>query len=157
MQGTATNVTKSTKLFNHRQVALPADTLMKSESNDKALLNMSKENTIKQSLIKEYGLKDESQAELERGLRKAACNNKLDDVRRFIQLVGNIDAKDPSQGKTALHWAVARNHPACVQELLNAGADPTIEDNDKKIPGHYALNEEILKLIKSGKKCVINA
>jgi ankyrin repeat protein len=102
-------------------------------------------------LVQMFALKDDSQVELERGLRKAACNNKLEALKIFIKLVHNIDAPDsnPTQGKTALHWAVIKNHSACVQELLQANADPAIKDRDGKTVRDYISNENepVFKLL----------
>lgn len=39
-------------------------------------------------------------------------------------------------GRTALHEACAAGHAACVHELLVAGADPNIPDQDGRRPLH---------------------
>jgi ankyrin repeat protein len=45
-----------------------------------------------------------------------------------------LDTRDASWGKTALHWAVFHNRPAHVRALLVAGADASIVDNRRRTP-----------------------
>jgi ankyrin repeat protein len=85
-------------------------------------------------------------------LRKAAFNNRLEALKEFIQLVNTINAKDPKQGKTALHFAVSKGHLECVKELLSAGADPVVKDASEKAPGDYTSNEEILRILRTRQK-----
>ncbi|CAL4060330.1 unnamed protein product [Meganyctiphanes norvegica] len=46
----------------------------------------------------------------------------------------NWQNPDVKWGYTALHWAAANNHPAIVTELLGAGADKNIKNNDGSTP-----------------------
>ena len=50
-------------------------------------------------------------------------------------------------GKTALHWAAKKNALSCVQLLLESGAEPSVEDKDKKRPLDETTNQEILELL----------
>ncbi len=135
-------------LDQHSLVAIEGEFSLQTEQMfKKALVNMFKLSSPIGNLIKKYKLKDDSQIELERGLRNAAANNRLDDLKIFIQKVQNINAKDAKTGKTALYWAVFKNNLECVRELLSAGADPRIEDNDQRKPANYTTSEEILRLL----------
>lgn len=89
-------------------------------------------------LLTRYELTDDTQPTLERGLRMAAANNKIEDLKIFIHFVKNINAKDnnPKRGKTALHLAAERNHLACYHLLKTHGADETLldaEGNEAKL------------------------
>ncbi len=88
------------------------------------------ETTEIQMLVKKYSLPDNSQASLEKGLRKAATNNNIDDLKKFIKLVKNINAQDtnPNVQRTALHWAAIKGHDTCYNLLLESGADRNIPD-----------------------------
>ncbi len=81
-------------------------------------------------LIKKYNLPDSSQVSLEKGLRNAATNNQVEDLKKFIQLVKNINAQDanPKVKRTALHWAAIKGHDDCCQLLLESGANHSIPD-----------------------------
>ncbi len=81
-------------------------------------------------LIKKYGLPDSTQKSFEQGLRNAAANNKIDDLKIFIKLVKNINAQDvnPNVQRTALHWAAIKGHKECYQLLINADANPDIPE-----------------------------
>lgn len=81
-------------------------------------------------LVVKYGLENSDQISLERGLRKAAANNQIEDLNIFIKLVKNVNAKDsnPSVGRTALHWAAVKENKECYELLIAAGADPALVD-----------------------------
>jgi hypothetical protein len=81
-------------------------------------------------LIKKYNLPDASQISLEKGLRNAASNNKIEDLKCFITYVKNLDAKDtnPKMQRTALHWAAIKGNSECYQLLIQAAVDPMISD-----------------------------
>ncbi|MBY0544497.1 MAG: ankyrin repeat domain-containing protein [Gammaproteobacteria bacterium] len=74
--------------------------------------------SILDRLVKKYALKDQSQSELEKGLRQAAVNGYEDDLRHFISHVANINSISPSSGNTALHWAAKNAHIGCIKLLL---------------------------------------
>lgn len=69
-------------------------------------------------------------------LHQALVSNKADVVRLLLseqhlhKLADNLNAVD-SQGRTALHIASFKADPEIVQLLLDAKADPTIEDGNK--------------------------
>lgn len=88
-------------------------------------------------LAKFYKLKDTSQPELEKGLRRAAASNNVEDLKKFIDAQVNVNAQDSKLKKTALHWAVEKNAPACVFILQVSGADDTIKDAFGKRPGDF--------------------
>lgn len=81
-------------------------------------------------LLAKYSLPDCAQASLEKGLRNAATNNHLDNLKILINLVKNLDAQDsnPKVKRTALHWAAIKKHDDCYELLLQAGANANIPD-----------------------------
>lgn len=93
------------------------------------------------SKLKEYKLLNDSQENLEKGLRIAAHNNRYDDVEIFIQYVKNINAQDnnPEKRLTALHLAVIKNHKEIAQLLKNCGALVDIQDAKNKTAIGYAI------------------
>lgn len=88
------------------------------------------ENTEINYLVKKYNLSGNTQPLLEKGLRNAATNNQVADLKKFIKFVKNIDAQDtnPKVQRTALHWAAVKGHDECCQLLLESGANPNILD-----------------------------
>lgn len=52
-----------------------------------------------------------------------------------------------SNGLTPLHWAVDRGHFTACKLLLDAGADPKVQDNDGLCPLEYAETCEHLEII----------
>jgi ankyrin repeat protein len=90
--------------------------------------NSSLKEQKKQQLKSRYNLPDLSEPQLARGLRNAAVNGKLDDLKDFIELGANIDANDNSQKKTALHYALEKEHMLCVHWLIEHGANYNIAD-----------------------------
>jgi hypothetical protein len=104
------------------------------------------------SLITKYKLENKSQPMLDKGLRRAADSSCSEDLEIFHKSGANINAQDdnPKIKKTALHWAVIKNHKDCVKNLLAWGARSDIPDADKKTAYDYAKgNPEIFDLIKS--------
>jgi hypothetical protein len=90
-----------------------------------------------------------SPAQLEKGLRRAAASNQVDDITSFLQLGVDINAADEKQGKTALHHAVLRKLTTCIRTLLANGASYYIYDVESKSALDYAFeseSEEILNL-----------
>jgi len=81
-------------------------------------------------LVKKYNLPNTQQTSLEKALRSAVASQYLEDVKFFIEHIQNINAQDtnPTSRKTALHWAVLKEHRECLQALLEAGAGPLIAD-----------------------------
>ncbi|WP_419419887.1 hypothetical protein ACNVED_00850 [Legionella sp. D16C41] len=96
-------------------------------------------------LVKKYSLPDTSQASLEKGLRKAAYNNQKDDVKSFILTVKNINAIDTveTSQKSALHLAAIKGHKAIYDVLVTAGANPKLQDAEKKTPESYMQSHEL--------------
>ncbi len=93
-----------------------------------------------QSLQKRYKLTDTSQKSLEKALRQAAANNRIEDVDYLISKVQNIDAADsnPTSQKTALHYAAIRAYKDIWISLTNAGAKTDIADAAGKTAAYYA-------------------
>jgi acyl-coenzyme A synthetase/AMP-(fatty) acid ligase/thioesterase domain-containing protein len=87
------------------------------------------QSTRLERIVNAYKLPDTSQSSLEKALRQAACNNRIDDLRFLMSKVSNIDAQDtnPDSQRTALHWAAIKLHHECY-ELLLEKADRAIVD-----------------------------
>jgi hypothetical protein len=92
-----------------------------------------------QRLMKKYKLSDDSQKSYEKGLRNAAANNFVEDLRLFIDLVGDINAVDenPKSRRTALIHAARNGHMECYQLLLERGANPEIQDASGSTAAQY--------------------
>jgi hypothetical protein len=100
-------------------------------------------------LVVEYRLENMSPISLGKGLRVAAANKKVNDLKVFIQHVDNIDRQDENElnRKTALHWAVIKESKECAETLVKAGARWDIPDYFKKTALDYAKeknNNELL-------------
>jgi len=110
------------------------------------------------TLEKEYGLKDTSQHsdELEKGLRKAALNNKLEDFDIFVQHKININAKNGSAGDSALHIAARKGYIEFVRKLLENGADISNKNNEGKTPLECASDLNIVKLLKNKRRIAMS-
>ncbi len=98
-------------------------------------------------LIKKYELKDDSQSELEKGLRNAAKQESDEDLRIFIFFVKDINAQDAKDEGTALHQAVKAGSSLCVARLLHYEAHTDIKDTDGKIPLDYAKDNTIIAML----------
>lgn len=82
------------------------------------------------ALLKKYKLPDDSQRSIEKGLRNAAANNQVDDLKWFLSKIQNINAVDdnPTQQKSALHQAANKGFQSCCALLLAHGANPDLKD-----------------------------
>jgi len=105
------------------------------------------------SKLEEYKLLNDSQENLEKGLRIAAHNNRYDDIKIFIQYVKNLNAQDnnPEKRFTALHLAVFKNHKEIAQLLKNSDALVDIKDAKNKTAIDYAIelgNKEMEMILK---------
>lgn len=74
------------------------------------------------NLCKKYKLPDKSSASLEKGLRNAANNNQLADIKLFLEADIDINAQDEKQHKTALYWATNKRWNDCAEYLRAHGA-----------------------------------
>ncbi|MEM7244963.1 MAG: ankyrin repeat domain-containing protein [Acidobacteriota bacterium] len=70
------------------------------------------------------------QQENEATMRLAAERGQHDAVGLMLQLGADVNAPDPSDGRTALHRAAAVGYPEVVEQLLAAGADASIADGE---------------------------
>ncbi|XP_078316219.1 uncharacterized protein LOC111129666 isoform X11 [Crassostrea virginica] len=88
---------------------------------------------------------------------KEGCSRGNSFGRDFVQCVRilltnedlDINVQDKSE-RTALHWAVLGKNVNFCTLLMNAGADPTIEDHDGLSPFHIAIQKgykDILKIL----------
>lgn len=96
-------------------------------------------------LFKIYNLPDRTQASIEKGLRNAAFKGNVEDLKQFIKLTTNVNARDnnPNSGKTALDWVQSKcqdkNNPKhkdyleCLQILTEAGA---VNSNQSPAPNY---------------------
>ncbi len=53
-------------------------------------------------------------------------------IQRFIFFQADLNARD-AEGKSALFYGIVRNHPAVVNKLLKAGADPDVRESKSGI------------------------
>ncbi len=69
-------------------------------------------------------------------------------VKAFIAKGGSACAVD-AKGGTALHWAAARGNKDVISALLEAGADPAVEDSKGRTPADVAMSKhpEIAELL----------
>lgn len=80
----------------------------------------------------------------EASLRDAAAKGDLQRVKNLLAEGVNPNAVNagttlkPSTKRTALHWAAQNGHLEITQELLKAGANPLLEDKNKKTPFQIA-------------------
>ncbi len=51
--------------------------------------------------------------------------------------------------RTALHWAVKRNHSQVVEFLLETGADKDIQAHDKSTPVHMCTNDSLRQMFQA--------
>jgi acyl-CoA synthetase (AMP-forming)/AMP-acid ligase II len=110
-------------------------------------------NPERHCLIKTYQLEDHSQTSFEKGLRKAVVNNRIEDVKKFLTVVDNINAQDPNPDtkRTALHWAAIKGHQECYTLLRAHGAEDDVFDAQKKMPADYLLEALETRLFPSRK------
>lgn len=99
-------------------------------------------------LLSKYKLADDSQANLEKGLRNAAVKGNHEDLKIFIAHVKNINAQDnnPESKRTALHWAKINGFEECIKLLVSAGADDKIKDAKGLSPADSLLAKQGLKI-----------
>jgi len=65
--------------------------------------------------------------------------NDMRQVKRQLSFMHvNPNARDADNDRTPLHWAAARSRDRCVDELLRAGADPTLVDASGSTPAELA-------------------
>jgi|GEM_PF-4476278 len=99
-----------------------------------------------QLLLKKYNLPDRSQASFEKGLRNAANNNQMDDLKIFLTLVQNVNAADnnPKFMRTALHWAACKGHNECYELLIQKAANPNLRDASNKTALEYKNEQQVV-------------
>jgi ankyrin repeat protein len=69
----------------------------------------------------------------------------LTSFRAVLAAGGDVNAPDPD-GWTPLAWAAAGGHEQMVMDLLRAGADPAIKDNEDKTPLDRASESELTEI-----------
>jgi ankyrin repeat protein/preprotein translocase subunit SecA len=92
------------------------------------------------SIMRRYGLTDNSPAQLEIGVRRILTTASFAFQGHLHYLIGanaNVNGKDPDTGKTALHLAVEKGSFSWVKLLLDHGALNSIEDNSGRKPSDY--------------------
>ena len=63
-------------------------------------------------------------------LLEASCLGDLDKVTSIVRRGANINAHNPMNGWTALHWAAKRDHVAVVEFLVGRGADISLKSKN---------------------------
>ncbi|CAD6504567.1 BgTH12-00076 [Blumeria graminis f. sp. triticale] len=79
-------------------------------------------------------------------IHRAAATGSTPMVNLLIKYKSPINVAD-SFGQTPLHHAIAEGHGDTAIALLKAGADPSKEDQDKKLPLELAPDSQVLKYI----------
>jgi len=72
-------------------------------------------------------------------------------IEKLLTKGADVNAKDPSQGRTPLHQAAFRGRYKSVERLITAGADLNAEDNEGRTPSDLAEQRghtEIVELLK---------
>ena len=85
----------------------------------------------------ERGLATMSQAQLNEELLECARYNEPEDLIKVIEAGGDI-AHVAGGGNSALHYAAANGHVACVRELVRRGA-PQRPNENGNLPLHWAV------------------
>jgi ankyrin repeat protein len=78
-------------------------------------------------------------------LRMAVVNNNEADVHYCIEVLKiNVNEVDgnPQSKKSALHWAVIKNHSSISSYLISHGANTNLLDAHHKTPAQYANDSE---------------
>jgi uncharacterized protein len=81
-------------------------------------------------------------------LMTCAKTGTTDAVRLLVEFGAKIDASEPSQGQTALMWAIAEKHPDVVQALIGAHADLKLASKQGFTPIHFAARVGDLESLK---------
>ncbi|XP_066590330.1 mitochondrial disaggregase-like isoform X2 [Prorops nasuta] len=68
-------------------------------------------------------------------------------TKREEQFSDRLNNRASFQGFTALHYAVLADSIGCIKALLDAGADPTIENEAGHRPLEYTRDQEITKIL----------
>ncbi|STX28807.1 Ankyrin-repeat containing protein. Substrate of the Dot/Icm secretion system [Legionella beliardensis] len=76
----------------------------------------------------------------EQALRRAAAWGRLFELKVLIKAIPNdLDKKDVTLERTALHWAVACQNLDCARVLVKAGVSLDLQDKEGKTPLHKAV------------------
>ncbi|KAI8913817.1 hypothetical protein DFJ77DRAFT_549071 [Powellomyces hirtus] len=85
----------------------------------------------------------------EEALREAAAVGLVDKVRWYLATDEvNVNAKNPVNGWTPLHWGAQRGHAEVVELLLSHGADETIANKKGETAADLARKDEVRRLFK---------
>jgi ankyrin repeat protein len=87
----------------------------------------------------------QEQIHLNQMILKATQENKLDDVKTFLNRGTNVNAKDEA-GNTALHCATWRNNLDMVKLLIQHGADVNAQGEDGETALHWAVGHDNLDI-----------
>lgn len=66
-------------------------------------------------------------------LHRAAAAGKVDLIKLYVKYGDDVNARDP-EGQTPLHLAYMHDQAAAVTALMDLSADPSIRNNDQKLP-----------------------
>ncbi|XP_073789413.1 ankyrin repeat and SOCS box protein 2 isoform X2 [Danio rerio] len=83
-------------------------------------------------------------------LHECACNGHVECLKVLLKAKPDTINKRTHRNQTPLILAVGRKHVACVEHLLEQGADPNIANNQWETPLYKACekgNEEIVELL----------
>lgn len=83
-------------------------------------------------------------------LREAVCDGQLGEMKRLVSEGADINYVDADDGWPLLHWAVKENQPACLEFLLENGANRHVVDGSGNTALHkaaYLGNRECLEVL----------
>ncbi len=81
-----------------------------------------------------------------KSLLAAVEADQLDEVNRLLAAGVPVNSQDKA-GSSALMYAVALDRPPLIDALLAAGADPTLETNERMTPLHATKSPAIARLL----------
>lgn len=84
---------------------------------------------------------------LEERMREAARNGNTDVVQDLVDIGIDVDARQPDNGWTALHWACKKGYLDVAALLLKNGADKNLRSETGETPVSLCSNQQILRLL----------
>ena len=118
------------------------ENLFPNNSNISVIIN---DENAKKILILQKIYSLEGNLDVEKGLRRAAHQNNVDDMEWFISNGAGINAQDPQKLLTPLHLAYMKKNVESIKFLIEKGADTKVEDELGRIPSYYDRSFDGLK------------
>ncbi|XP_012232736.1 ankyrin repeat domain-containing protein 40-like [Linepithema humile] len=84
---------------------------------------------------------------LEERMREAARNGNTDVLQDLVDMGIDVNARQPDNGWTALHWACKKGYLDVAALLLKNGADKNLRSETGETPVSLCINQQILHLL----------